>query len=109
MAKDDYFVIMYLFLKRLYALLKSGKTITNDEIDEFGQSYNQDYWEYILINLAKEGYIEGAVEAKTLGGGSVAYKDVKITPSGIEYLFSNSMMERVKNTLKDIKGIVPGF
>jgi len=109
MAKDDYFVIMYLFLKRLYALLKSGKMITNDEIDEFGQAYNQDYWEYILLNLSKEGYIEGVFETKVLGGGNVACKDVKITPSGIEYLFSNSMMERVKNTLKDIKGIIPGM
>lgn len=109
MAKDDYFVVMYLLLKRLYGLLKQGKQIDDKELDELGRQYNQDYWNYILYNLNNEGYITGIQRLQTLSGDSFIHKNVQITPAGIEYLFSNSMMERVKNTLKDIKSIVPGI
>ncbi|CAM3126262.1 YjcQ family protein [Lactobacillus bombicola] len=53
--------------------------------------------------------IVGIKFINTLGGKSIKYDNVQITPKGIEYLFSNSMMERVKNTLKDIKGTIPEF
>lgn len=109
MAKDDYFVIMYMLLKRLYDYLKQGKTITNQELDEIGSQYNQQYWAYILLNMSGQGYITGITPIKALGGTGIKYNNVQITPVGIEYLFSNSMMERVKRTLKDIKGIIPGM
>ncbi|MFH5812083.1 YjcQ family protein [Companilactobacillus sp. FL22-1] len=109
MAKDDYFVIMYMLLKRLYSLLKEGKVISEQELKELGSQYNQKYWDYILLNLTDSGYITGITQVKTFGGSSISFADnVQITPAGIEYLFSNSMMERVKNTLKDIKGMIPG-
>ncbi|RMC50807.1 YjcQ family protein [Lactobacillus sp. ESL0225] len=63
----------------------------------------------MLTNINNDGYIVGIKFINTLGGKSIKYDNVQITPKGIEYLFSNSMMERVKNTLKDIKGIIPGF
>ncbi|WP_334328433.1 YjcQ family protein [Companilactobacillus sp. HBUAS59699] len=109
MAKDDYFVIMYMLLKRLYSLLKNGKVISEEELNELGSQYNQQYWNYILLNLTENEYITGVTPIKAWGGsGMKIIGDVQITPKGIEYLFSNSMMERVKNTLKDIKGIIPG-
>ncbi|WEV39273.1 YjcQ family protein [Lactobacillus sp. ESL0680] len=109
MAKDDYFVIMYMLLKRLYDYLKQGKFISNQELEEIGSQYNQQYWAYILFNMSDQGYITGIIPIKALGGTGIKYDNVQITPAGIEYLFSNSMMERVKRTLKDIKGIIPGM
>ncbi|CAM3206987.1 YjcQ family protein [Lactiplantibacillus plajomi] len=108
MAKDDYFVIMYMLLKRLYSLLKQGKVISNKELQELGYNYNTTYWEYILFNMSNEGYITGVTEVRALPGSTLRYENVQITPAGIEYLFSNSMMERVKNTLKDFKNMIPG-
>lgn len=109
MAKDDYFVIMYMLLKRLYSLLKKGEVISEQELNELGSPYNKQYWDYILLNLAENGYITGVDKIKAWGGEGIKItSDVQITPAGIEYLFSNSMMERVKNTLKDIKGMIPG-
>lgn len=109
MAKDDYFVVMYQLLKILYDKLKQGKSITDEEFCQLSYKLNETYWNYILINMTSEGFISGVQSISTLDGESVKIHNVKITPTGIEYLFSNSMMERVKNTLKDIKGIVPGM
>ena len=109
MAKDDYFVIMYVVLKRLYGLLKQGQTISNNELDEIGSQFNRKYWKYILLNMSENGYITGVREMNTLGSEAIGYRDVQITPAGIEYLFSNSMMERVKNTMKDFKNMIPGI
>lgn len=108
MAKDDYFVIMYMLLRRLYDYLKKGKFISDEEMNELAGHYNETYWRYILLNMQSSGFIEGVSEVQTLTGHSIKCHNVQITPTGIEYLFSNSMMERVKNALKDIKGIVPG-
>lgn len=109
MAKDDYFVVMYQLLKNLYDKLKQGKSITDEEFNQLSYKLNENYWNYILINMANEGFISGVQPVSTLNGENIKTHNVQITPAGIEYLFSNSMMERVKNTLKDIKGIVPGM
>ncbi|BAN07788.1 hypothetical protein LVISKB_2153 [Levilactobacillus brevis KB290] len=109
MAKDDYFVVMYQLLKILYDKLKQGKSITDEEFDQLSYKLNETYWNYILINMVNEGLISGVQPISTLNGENIKTHNVQITPTGIEYLFSSSMMERVKNTLKDIKGIVPGM
>ncbi|MFD1431222.1 YjcQ family protein [Lacticaseibacillus yichunensis] len=109
MAKDDYFVIVYQLLKLLYENLKQGKQITSQEFNDLCINLNQSYWDFIVLNMSRDGYISGVVEIKTLTGIAPKIQDVMITPKGIEYLFSNSMMERVKNTLKDLKSIVPGM
>lgn len=110
MARDDYFVIVYQVLKYLYDCLKKGEKpdrryLTNDEY-----SIPENYWQYIIIGLLKEGYIEGINPQRTKDG--IIWGDLTnmiITPKGIEYLFENSMLQKVKNTLKDVKDIIPGF
>lgn len=109
MAKDDYFVIMYMLLKLLYDYLKQGKQISIEELNEIVSKYNDQYRNYILTNMTNDGYIVGIHFINTLSGQSIKYGNVQITPKGIKYLFSNSMMEHVKNRLKDIKGIIPGI
>lgn len=107
MAKDDYFVVMYQLLKVLYERLKAGQQISDKEFGQLFIELNETYWHYIVLNVANEGYIKGVREIKSLSGSTIMWRDVAITPKGIEYLFSNSMMERVKNALKDGKSIIP--
>lgn len=42
-------------------------------------------------------------------GRAASYDDVNITLEGAEYLEDNSMMKKVREALKDLKDIVPGF
>ncbi|WDF83626.1 YjcQ family protein [Lacticaseibacillus pabuli] len=113
MAKDDYFVVIYQLLRVLYNALKSGKQLTDEEFEGQLVTLNERYWNYIVQNMADDGYITGVFKvhpAIAIGETSgVKYHNVAITPKGIEYLFSNNMKERVKNTLKDIKEIIPGM
>lgn len=112
MAKDDYFVVMYQILKMLYEALKNGHQVTDEEFSNQLLGLNEQYWNYIIRSMNDEGFITGVFQIRAAIGtdnAGVKFHNVQITPQGIEYLFSNGMMERVKNTLKDIKGIVPGF
>ena len=64
----------------------------------------------IIIGLLRDGYIVGINPENTKDG--IIWGDLTnmiITPKGIEYLFENSMLQKVKNTLKDVKDIIPGF
>ena len=47
---------------------------------------------------------------RLLGGmPSICLDDIAITPAGIEYLDSNSMIERAKRLLNDIESIYAAF
>lgn len=110
MAKDDYFVVAYQLLKFLYSNLKQGQTEASGQaISVFGSSLAPTYWMFILRTLNDEGYISGIDFEETYDGPQLTTNGVSITVKGIEYLFSNSMMQQVKNTLKDFKDIVPGM
>lgn len=66
MAKDDYSVIVYKLLKILYELLKRGKVITQEELDELGSGIDTEYWNFILTSLYEEGYITGLTSIHTI-------------------------------------------
>ena len=103
MAKDDYFVIAYKLLSILYASLKSGKTISNDQLKKLSDGIPVEYWEYILKSLNDEGYVTGVVPISSLSGDSVKVNNIQITPKGIEYLQDNSKMQKVKDFLKETR------
>lgn len=108
MSRDDYFVIVYQVLKYLYDCLKKGERPDKDLLNEDEYSIPKQYWEYILISLLNDGYISGINPRNTKSGiawGNI--ENIMITPKGIEYLFENSMLQKVKKTLKDVKDIVP--
>ena len=110
MARDDYFVIVYQVLKYLYDCLKKGEKPEKALLNEDEYSIPKRYWEYVLLSLLEEGYIQGIRPINTKSGiawGNI--EDVIITPKGIEYFFENSMIQKVKKTLKDVKDIVPGL
>jgi len=111
MAKDDYFVVVYQILKYLYDCLKSGEAVELERFTLDGlQISNERYFNYIMLGLQEQSFITG-VKNVPMVGTSVQQAKVSqtlmITPLGIEYLFENSMTERVKRTLKGVKDIVP--
>lgn len=101
MEKDDYFVIVYQLLKYLYDCLKKGEKPEKYFLRANEYSIPQNYWEYILVSLLEEKLIKGIHPQMTKSGivwGDI--EDIMITPKGIQYLFENSLIQKVKNTIK---------
>lgn len=110
MAKDDMFKIIYCILKELYACKKQGVRVNKEDIgwERFGIPYS--YWLDILMEMKKKGYVDGVLCRMTKGTGRVVdYSDIGITFDGVEYLEENSKMKKVKESLKDMKDIIPGL
>lgn len=108
MAKNDYFVIVYQVLKYLYECLKRGEKPELSYLSASTYSIPENYWAYIVISLANEEYVKGIKITPTKDG--VVFGDLQdaiITPKGIEYLFENSLLEKAKKSLKDVKEMIP--
>ena len=106
MAKDDYFVIACRILAYLYACLKSDVKPEERELGPERFGIGPGYWLYIIENLKEQGYISGVYIGRLLGGmPSIRLDDIAITPAGIEYLDSNSTIEKAKRFLKTVKEI----
>lgn len=108
MAKDDYFVIIYQVLKYLYSQLKKGEKPDGQELTATFYCVPENYWGYIIVSLLNEGYISGINPTPTKDGLYIGdMSEVLITPKGIQYLFENSLFEKAKKTLKDVKDMTP--
>ncbi len=113
MARDDYFVIVYKILTYLYECLKMGKNIDTYNIltaETYG--IEESYFNYIIIQLYEEGYIDGINIIPIIGAKQKGIKitsNVIIKPKGIEYLQENSILSKVKGMLKEIKDTIPGL
>lgn len=112
MAKDDYFVIVYQILTYLYHILKEGLRI-DERLIRCDSSYiniKEKYWAYIMWHMQQEKLIEGVVFIDN-NLGDVPYPleidKCRITPTGIAYLFENSLMSKAKRFLQDVKDIIP--
>ena len=108
MAKDDFFVIVYQLLKYLYERLKNGEKPELCYLSSSIYSIPESYWEYILSCLINEQYIAGITVTQVKGG--VVFGDLQsatITPKGIEFFFENSLIQKAKRTLKDVKDLMP--
>lgn len=108
MAKDDFFVIAYRILAYLYACMKSGEIPDEDMISYERLKIPQRYWNSIVSNLWKEGYIEGIISFTQIGcEARFLSTGMSITISGIEYLQSDSTMQKAQTFLKSFKEIIP--
>lgn len=111
MAKDDYYVIVYKILAYLYSQLKKGEPIDSEMLEHDGRLFqiNGKYWIYIMQNMIDQGFIRGLVQSRAGGGNYIKgqLSNCEITPRGIDYLCDNSLMERAKQFLKDVKDITP--
>lgn len=112
MARDDYHVIVYQILAYLYQCLKKGVKVDVKSIEYDGPyfSINKSYWAYIIWHMQKSGLIEG-VKFYTNGLMTIPLpaelEECQITPEGIACLCDNSLMEKAKRFLKDVKEITP--
>ena len=112
MAKDDYEVIVYQILAYLYNCLKKDLPIEVGYLEAQGKLFtiNTRYWNFILVNLFNDGYIEG-IHLKEAWGEKYPLisnlENIGITPKGIQYLTDNSFIQKATELLKDVKGIVP--
>lgn len=64
-------------------------------------NYNE--WEYLVILLAKNGYVDGVIYTQSLSDRWPVLTDVDrigITLKGIEYVETNSTMKKVGTALK---------
>lgn len=110
MAKNDYFVVVFRILSYLYECFKHGERPNVEMFDADALKINQVYWVDIMLSMLDEGYIKGVSAVPLLGGiTGVKITDLKITPKGIEYLLENSMMQKAKGFLKEVKAILPGI
>lgn len=110
MAKDDYHVIVYQILSYLYQQLKKGEKIDGRMLEHNSLLFtiNKNYWEYVMVNVIKQGFIEG-IDVLALDGGIVIANlgNAQITPTGIEYLMGNSFMRKAHQFFKGVKECVP--
>ena len=113
MARDDYFIVVYKILAYLYKCVKNGESpdIYN-VITAEAYGISESYFDYILYEMANSGYIRGVSVFNVLGKLSPCVKltsEAVITPKGIEYLQENSVIEKAKKFLKEIKETIPGL
>lgn len=102
MAKDDYHVIVYKILAYLYSQLKSGQSVDPQMVEHDGKLFkiNYSYWQYIIQNMYKSGYIDGVRIFPEENGLVVSdAEELMITPKGIEYISDDEMLIKVKNYL----------
>lgn len=112
MAKDDYQVIIYQILSYLYNCLKKDLDVDESYLSAQGKLFNinTNYWNFIMFNLLKDGYIDGVTTQKAWGEKYpiiTSMNDVSITPKGIEYLTDNAFIKKSVEMLKDAKAIIP--
>lgn len=105
MAKDDYYVIVYKLLSYLYSCLKKGIPVDVDNLREVIKVDIVDaYWEYIILELYKDGYIDGVVVVKYIGDiyeHIRIARNLRIKPKGIDFLDSNSRFNKIREALKE--------
>lgn len=110
MAKNDYFVIVYRILAYLYACFQAGE---NADIEMFGPEalkINNGYWTNVIESISHEGYITGVIVVPRRGSApGIKLGNLKITQNGIIFLQENSLMEKAKCFLKEVKDVVPGL
>lgn len=115
MAKDDYNRIVCIILTYLYARLK-GKTDSKPEVylqpltKEF--PITEEYFNFIIDSMLKEGHIEGVKLIRAWGGDIInitGMSGIRITKEGIDYLCESSSMRNVLEWLRDNAVALPGM
>ena len=102
MSNNDMHVLIYKILNYLYECLKKGIHV---DLAEFIRDCNLEnvsnqYWQSVIEELLKHGYIKGIIIRGTKTQKVISLKDdFGVTLEGVEYLQENSMMSKVKDFL----------
>ena len=91
--------------KILALLLKyaGNNEFGTDMISADKMKLSYDEWQYLIILLAKNGYVDGVVYTQALSDRWPVLVDVSkigITLKGIEYVETNSTMKKIGSALK---------
>ena len=91
---------------------KGDEDFNDDTISADALKIPHKDWEQLLIELQRNGYIDGVVYTRTMTDKfphivEPAYP--RITLTGMEYLANNTMMKKIAGVLKGIKESVPGL
>lgn len=93
MEETDYCVVVYKILNYLYEMLRDGRSVYCNEIQNDGSLFpilNDEYWNTIIDNLISNGYI--FEDEEKLYADSIEYMKMvtySITIKGIEYMYQN--------------------
>ena len=105
------FKIIYRILKFLEENMDNENfECDNISSEKLGVSFIR--WENLLWEMQTNGYIRGLVYQQTMSDSSphiVLPITPKITLKGLEYLESNSTMQKIAQTFKTVKEIIPGM
>ena len=105
MSKDDYEVLVCKILVYLYRRLeKIGGTPDPAEYLQPNTKdfpIDKDYFDYVIVHMHDKGLIENVRITNLFGGEKLIYFDesIQISPDGIEYLRSNSLMRKLAESL----------
>ena len=103
--------------KSIYEILKTlEQEIDNEDFDfdlisHEALDISELRWIRLIQMLIENHFIDGLEPIYMMGQRYPDFKnmDVRITLEGLQYLEENSMMTKVKNAVKEIKGFIPGF
>lgn len=109
MAYDDMHVIMYRILAYLYDCMKRGCKPDQSRVWYEHLCINRNYWVAIMIELTERGFIKGVKIGRADDDVDVYLVEPTVTMAGVEFLMENSMMNKAKRFLQDIKDTVPGI
>lgn len=97
---------MEIYIKAIYRILQAlDKCLDYEKADialfsAKALGISERRWENYLLMLQNAGYITGVSFTLMLGGESVVnVEEIAITLKGLEYLSSNSAMQRVYNAI----------
>lgn len=106
MARNDYFVVVYRLLSYFYECLKNGKNPTMAEFRPEVLGINNIYWCYVMDDLGANGYINGIYEPVSTSSVERALTKLRITSKGIEYMYTNPLMLKAKESMEIINKVV---
>lgn len=114
MAKDDYHVIVCKILIYLYRRLKKKvQTAPEDYLIPLTKDFpiDEEYLQYVLEKMQEREYIENVVFARAWGGDIVMVdiSKIRITPEGIDYLRSDSTMNKLAKIIPEAVSIFSLF
>lgn len=108
MAQDDMNVVMYRILAYLYRCMRDGERPVDGLYSAETLGIPSGYWNDIMAELIERGYIKGAT-AVTAWGGDTIIKLARpvVTLDGVDFMQSNSAMQRAADFLRDAKSAIP--
>lgn len=106
---NDNFTCIYKILRALEAGLDYPEFDT-EQISYKILDISKERWSKYLEMMRDAGYINGVVIKTYITGETVVdTDDIRITLKGLEYLYENSIMQRLYKTAKGMKDVVPGL